>query len=531
MSAKGMNSMWAIRVLTGQQAGQVFPLRSGPTILGRAPSCQIKILSPNISKEHVKIEVFEGRTLISDLGSRNGTFVNGTQVRSAVLKAGDRIGLNDIVIEFGALKSFQQTAPSLSARPHSSGALAMQLEPEQQAAYDHRPRRPAQPANLLQHIEEYLNRVVMPAVFHLGEILEFKWLLGLFIAAFILLVTSLSTVPLIRILRDSVEQTSQQHALTIAATLAKVNEAAVRDGLYTAINMSTAHRFGVKRAQIILSMDGKIIAPASEAESYTDIPTAHEARKINRESVHQISSGTVVATYPIEAYNPDTGSRSVMAYSVVEYDMSSLAVDDSKTISLFISTMFIALLFGGILFYLLYRIIEHPIDSLNQQLDGALRERRDDLRSTFIFPPLQKLTSNINSALTRSATAGPSTSPSAVEYDRRLEINHLVEMVGFAAVIVSARDRIVAAVNQGFEERTRLNPAQILHQPLNTITDQALKLSLTDLIDQLEQKPDEVVSNQLEFGGQNYQIMAQGIFGSLAVAYILIILVPSGGEA
>jgi hypothetical protein len=522
--------MWAIRVLSGQQAGQIFQLKSGTNILGRAPSCQIKILSPGVSKEHVKIEILEDKFIISDMGSRNGTFLNGTQIRSSRLRPGDRIGIHDVIIE---LIPFQAPQSVSGRATQGYGNLAYQMpEPDSGGEPAHnQQRQTAAGPGIVKIVQEYVDRVVLPGIFRLGEMIEFPWLLALMMAAFILLVTSLSTIPLIRILRDSVEEQSQQHALTIASTLARVNEAAVRDGIYTSINMSTAHRVGVKEALIIQAMDGKIIAPSSLAETFPKIEYVHEARKLPKESVKQIDGSTVVAVYPIVAYNADTGSRGTLAYSVVVYDMTTLAVDDSKTISLFITTLFIAFLLGALLFFFLYKLFEYPINSLNMQLDNALREGRDDIKITFLFAPLAKLTNNINSALTRVLTGTEAAQPRTIEHDRRIEMTNLVEMVGFAAMAISAHDRLVAQINQGFETRTRLDTNRLLNQPVTAITDQALRLSLLDLIDRLEQNPDQLVTNDLEFAGENFQIIAQGIYGTAKLAYYLVILVPSGGEA
>ena len=534
--------MWAIRVLSGAQAGQFFNLKSGANVLGRSPQCDIKILSPNVSKEHTKIEVLDDKIIVSDMGSRNGTFINGTQARSHKLKPGDRISLHDVIIE--VVPQQQRQNLHVAPPPASHGNLAYQVPMQQPSgvlesyspvavapAHDSQASRRTLP-DLALFASEYMDRVVLPGVYRLAEIMEFKTLLGLFMAGFILLVTSLSTIPLIRILRDSVEQQSQQHALTIASTLARVNEAAVRDGLYTAINMSTAQRLGVVEALIITKEDGKIIAPASRAESYPDLPFIHEARNYDKESVQQVDGSTVVALSPIIAYNPETGSRGTLAFAVVKYDMSSLAVEDSKTISLFIITLFIATILGIILFYFLYRLIEYPLNTLNLQLDTALREGRDDLKVSFLFAPITRLTSNINSALSRANSGGSaSVAPQAMEHDRRLEMTNLAEMIGFAAIIVNAFDRMVVTINQGFEQRTRLTPANLVNQPINGISDQALKLSLLDLIDRLDQNPDQLATNDIEFGGNSYQLIAQAIYGTAKVAYYVIILVPAGGDA
>jgi hypothetical protein len=82
--------------------------------------------------------------------------------------------------------------------------------------------------------------------------------------------------------------------------------------------------------------------------------------------------------------------------------MSSLAVDNAQVLSLFITTLFIALLIGSVLFYFLYKMIEFPFKSLNEQLDTALKDGNDNLTINYQFPALQTLTSNVGSALTRA---------------------------------------------------------------------------------------------------------------------------------
>jgi len=521
--------MWAIRVLTGPQAGHIFPIKPGATVIGRAPACEIKLLSPSISKEHVKIEVLGDKFILTDMGSRNGTFVNGIQAKTTRVRPGDKIGLHDIIIEI-----IPFTGNAYAPPPMVQGNVAYNLSHQAAAPEPH--AAPPAPVDrsapaFAKFAKEYLDRVVLPGVHRLAEVMEFKWVLAVFMAAFILLVTSLSTIPLIRILRESMEEQSRQHALTIAASIARLNEGAIREGLYTAINMGTARRVGVKSALIIQALDGKIIAPASLAEKYPDMPYVHEARKYNQESVAQVDPGTVIALYPVDAYNPETGTRGILAYSVVEYDMSSLAVDNSKTLSLFISTLFIALIVGGILFFFLYKMIEYPIVSLNSQLDSALKEGRDNLHSEFQFQPIKKLIANINSALTRAQSGGGSdlVAPPALEHDRRMEMNNLVELVGFAAMSISAFDRTISSINPAFEAATGFSTATLVHQSVEMITDQAMKLSVLDLIERVEANPESMATNELEFGGNNYQFIAQAVFGTSRPAYYVMVLVPVDG--
>ncbi|MBM4354902.1 MAG: FHA domain-containing protein [Deltaproteobacteria bacterium] len=70
--------------------------------LGRDPACDIVVNHPHVSWHHATIEVKGGSFILTDLGSANGTYVNGTRIRTAVLKPGDSIGLGNRQFSFSA---------------------------------------------------------------------------------------------------------------------------------------------------------------------------------------------------------------------------------------------------------------------------------------------------------------------------------------------------------------------------------------------------------------------------------------------
>jgi pSer/pThr/pTyr-binding forkhead associated (FHA) protein len=72
---------------------QNVPVLKGPITIGRAPDNSIAIDNVSISTHHARIEVQQGRLILSDLGSLNGTFVNSQRVKSTTLKDGDVISI------------------------------------------------------------------------------------------------------------------------------------------------------------------------------------------------------------------------------------------------------------------------------------------------------------------------------------------------------------------------------------------------------------------------------------------------------
>lgn len=83
-------------VLEGETAGQRWVLREESILLGRGADCDIIFPERQISRHHARIErTPDGRYLLYDLGSKNGTFVNGEEVRDSAreLRDGDEIQL------------------------------------------------------------------------------------------------------------------------------------------------------------------------------------------------------------------------------------------------------------------------------------------------------------------------------------------------------------------------------------------------------------------------------------------------------
>ncbi len=73
-----------------------FPISGEKTILGRRQDCQLRIPTKDVSRQHCALLV-ENQTLIAkDLGSSNGTFVNGKRIAESELKAGDRLRVGPV---------------------------------------------------------------------------------------------------------------------------------------------------------------------------------------------------------------------------------------------------------------------------------------------------------------------------------------------------------------------------------------------------------------------------------------------------
>lgn len=88
-------------IRSGQESGQQLNVGPSPVVVGRDPSANLTISDGRVSWRHVRLTVLpDGRTILEDLGSTNGTFVNGQRVQErAFLSGGERLSLGGVELD------------------------------------------------------------------------------------------------------------------------------------------------------------------------------------------------------------------------------------------------------------------------------------------------------------------------------------------------------------------------------------------------------------------------------------------------
>jgi two-component system, cell cycle response regulator len=87
-------------VLSGGPVGMMYKVRSkGKTVIGRGLDADIRLEDEGVSRQHAQvIAPHDGDPIIEDLGSSNGTFVNGQPIEKHALKDGDKIQIGSVSI-------------------------------------------------------------------------------------------------------------------------------------------------------------------------------------------------------------------------------------------------------------------------------------------------------------------------------------------------------------------------------------------------------------------------------------------------
>ena len=91
---------FALRFISGKYQGGEFPLpENGEVVVGRSGELDMVLVEDMVSRRHAKITVTNGQIFIQDLGSTNGSFVNGERIKRSKLSEGDRVLIGTSIIK------------------------------------------------------------------------------------------------------------------------------------------------------------------------------------------------------------------------------------------------------------------------------------------------------------------------------------------------------------------------------------------------------------------------------------------------
>ena len=112
--------MAKISVIKNNVPVNSISLTAGTVSIGRANNNDVRIQDSTVSSHHAKIVTFYNASYIEDLGSTNGTFVNGKKVKKQTLKPGDIISLGVLSLKVENEEADEPKAASLRAEAETA---------------------------------------------------------------------------------------------------------------------------------------------------------------------------------------------------------------------------------------------------------------------------------------------------------------------------------------------------------------------------------------------------------------------------
>ena len=368
--------MIQLKILKGpQRAGEEFEIKNGENaIIGRSSTCKIKLLSSGISKQHCKLTSLSGgRIEIEDLGSANGTYVNGVQVQKQIIRPGDTLSVNDFL--FQVVWKPDANLPSQII----SQSRPVTTTPQQFAQTTEVKRVKTSNDSIFKVFESWIDPIGESLPVH--QALFFGFLLWTF------LTVCLSIFPFSKEANTKIRESSIETAKLYARQLARVNSKAIIEQRISDIVPTLDERphttNGIIKEYLLDAPRQRILAPVSEAGN--GLPDSYAVKATQQSSTwweFDPSNNIAYVSSPILVGTPEGNSIAATAYVVFDPTESSFSF--SKILENALTSILFLLVFSLVAVFVYQRFITVPIKNLSNAIDKA----------TASASPLEKI--NIN---------------------------------------------------------------------------------------------------------------------------------------
>ncbi len=457
--------MIQLKIIKGpQKVGDEFEVSNGESlIIGRSETCRIKLLSSGISKQHCKItSLAGGRLEIEDLGSSNGSYVNGIQVQKQILRPGDTLSLNEYL--FQVIWKPDSTLPtrfdpqSRSLNPSSSQQIIQ--------ANNSKKIRPANNNSIFKVFESWIDP--------LGESLPIHQSLFVGFLIWTFLTVCLSIFPFSKEANIKIRESSIETAKLYARQLARVNAKAIIEQRISDIIPSLDERphttNGIIKEFILDAPRQRIITPSAEAGN--GLPDSYAVKATQQSSTwwaFDPSNNIAYVSSPILVGTPEGNAIAATAYIVFDPTESSFSF--TKILENALTAILILLVFSLVAIFVYQRFVIVPIKALSHSIDKATSSSSFE-KTNINWPEVQEIQDKISVLVSRIPSENNTQTPedwsvniskdlsfAAAAFDNSLKIlewnSAMEEVSGVRREYAVGADIGVASRDNAFESNVR----------------------------------------------------------------------------
>jgi len=499
----------------GKLRGKEFILNDGENTLGRSSECDITISADGVSKKHLQITVNGDTAFVEDLGSANGTIVNGKIIKKITLKDGDKIALPNVIFQFVYVIEKKVIIKKKVLKSSDDDA----------DDYDEQKIEPM-PQSLLGKPIWFFKYKVMPIIYSFNEQYEWSALVGILLFIFIACNITLTILP---VLRDSKMLLIKEIALRgkqYVAEVDRLNNVFLRDKnldqVYTGF-LEGDDAEGVRRYKLF-DIEGRVYRPVSELNTIVNDSFSVEALRLYRvesnqdkEIIKDLGGNKIGIARAIKAHDRNLGRDVVVAIVTLEFSPSSLAQEASNNSKAYLESLMTSAMVAIIFFGMLYYMTTKPLEDMRFQIERVLRGRQKELESKSLFRELNPLRNTINSILSRLKELQNTDSG---EMDTLEEdgpyVRSLQEFMAGAQgpVMILDSQKVIQHINPECEDLIGLRESSASGQSLlDTAKDQGFAATVIDLCDQSANNDGSNQSEHYEIGGKDMSINVAALIG------------------
>lgn len=507
--------MFKLVVVGGKLRGKEYVLNDGENLIGRGQDADVVIPVEGVSKRHLKVTVNDDTAFAEDLGSSNGTLVNGKIIKRMTIKDGDKIALPNLIF---------QVVYVLEKKVIIKKKVFKGKDGDDDA-YDDLNQVEPMPASLMAKPIWIFKHKVMPLVYSFNEQYEWAALVGFLLFFFIVINISLTILPVLNDNRKLLQREVSYRAKQYAAEVDRLNNVFLRDKnldqVYTGF-LEGEDAEGVESYKLF-DMEGRVYRPVAQLNTIVNDSFSVDALKHFKDPSKADSEliegkGKIVrVARAIKAHDKLLGRDVVVAIIALTFAPTSLATEAANNSKAYLESLvtsgMVAIIFFGMLYYMTIR----PLDDLKIQIERVLRGRQKEVETKVMFKELHPLKNSINSILSRlkelqSADTGEmQTLEEDGPYLRALE-----EFMAGAQgpVMILNSEKIIQRINPEGEDLIGLRENSASGQSiLDTARDQGFAATVIDLCDQSANNDGCNQRENYEIGGKQIAINVTALIG------------------
>lgn len=504
--------MYKLVAVGGKIRGQEIELRDGENTLGRAAECDHQILVDGVSKKHMQVTVNGDSAFVEDLGSSNGTFINGKLVKKATVKDGDKIALPNVIFQVVFVTEKKILVKKKVAKLAAADE-AIDLDGKE-----------AMPASIGGKMIWVFKNKVMPIIYNFNEQYEWSALIGILLFIFIGITIALTIFP---VLRDSKRLLTLEVALRgaqYAAEVARTNSVPLSRRELDKIDTNFLDGVEDIDSYELFDFDGRIVRPMSKLNTYISDSLSVGAKTFYNDSANQsreyiggLGGNKIGIARLLKAYDVKTGREETVGIIAIRFAPKTLIVQAANNSKAYLESLVTSGMVAIILFGMLYFMTIRPIEEIRVQIENVLRGKIKELDTNYLFRELVPLRNSINSVLQRlRELQNTDTGEVASIEEDAPYVRTLMEFLQGAQgpVMVLDSEKLVQGLNLEAEDLVGIRQSSSQGQSLlDAARDQGFAATVIDLCDQSSNNGGVNQRETYEIGGKDIAINVVALMG------------------
>lgn len=389
--------MYKLVVVGGKLRGEEFELHDGENSLGRSDECDIHFSVKGVSKKHMSVTVTGDAAYLQDLGSSNGTFLNGKIIKRATIKSGDKIALPDSILQVVYVEEKKKIIKK-----------RVSDDEEEDEEADFMSDSPPMPESIAGKLIWAFKFKLMPIFHGINEEYEWRVLFGILLALLSIVTITLTIFPVIKTSRRTLLLETAERGAHYAEEIARTNSRALESKNIDQLNTAFMDTIKDVRSYDLFDLEGRIVRPLVRMNSYIEdthsIKVKEWAEKTKTEdSIYRkrLAGGEIGIGRKILSFNAKTGFTEPVGIIAIRFTPKSLAVEAQESTKSYLEALMTSFLVAIVFFSIVYYLTTKPLEEMKFQIEESLRGKRRNIDSRFLFSEMNGLRSSVNSVLQR----------------------------------------------------------------------------------------------------------------------------------